>query len=197
MTIAHRLSTIRNADQIIVVNQGRVIEQGDHHTLLTQNGAYAALVNAQQLLHEQELTQAEESKLSELLAKEAEDAKKARVLTRADTSKSLASDILAQRQDIEAAIPGQKQLSIGTMMRRLLSHVGDLKYYYVLGFVASIVVGLVSIRLVKSHYRCSSRRQVYPIFSIVFGLLLGVYSNPDPVEVRNGGNRNALYMLIT
>jgi ATP-binding cassette subfamily B protein len=45
--IAHRLSTIRNADLILVMEQGRIVEQGDHAQLLARGGAYAALYNAQ------------------------------------------------------------------------------------------------------------------------------------------------------
>ena len=47
IVIAHRLSTIENADSIIVMEQGRIVEQGDHHTLLAQNGAYAQLYKLQ------------------------------------------------------------------------------------------------------------------------------------------------------
>jgi len=43
LVIAHRLSTIRNADSIIVMDQGRVVDQGDHHTLLAKGGIYADL----------------------------------------------------------------------------------------------------------------------------------------------------------
>lgn len=45
--VAHRLSTIRNADQIIVMNAGRIIEQGNHDTLMAQNGFYSQLYNSQ------------------------------------------------------------------------------------------------------------------------------------------------------
>lgn len=45
--VAHRLSTIRNADQIIVMNAGRIIEQGNHETLMAQNGFYSQLYNSQ------------------------------------------------------------------------------------------------------------------------------------------------------
>ena len=45
--IAHRLSTIRNADVILVMEQGRIVEQGDHDALLAARGAYARLHDAQ------------------------------------------------------------------------------------------------------------------------------------------------------
>ena len=41
--IAHRLSTIRKADNIVVLSEGRVVEQGTHDALLTLNGEYAKL----------------------------------------------------------------------------------------------------------------------------------------------------------
>lgn len=45
--IAHRLSTIRNADLILVVNDGKILEQGTHEALLEDNGFYASLYRAQ------------------------------------------------------------------------------------------------------------------------------------------------------
>jgi len=45
--VAHRLSTIKNADLILVMKDGKIIEQGDHETLLRQNGFYADLYNSQ------------------------------------------------------------------------------------------------------------------------------------------------------
>lgn len=45
--IAHRLSTIRNADLILVMKDGKIVEQGNHNSLLKQNGFYAELYNSQ------------------------------------------------------------------------------------------------------------------------------------------------------
>jgi len=45
--IAHRLSTIKNADIILVMKNGDIIEQGNHETLLAEDGFYAELYKSQ------------------------------------------------------------------------------------------------------------------------------------------------------
>jgi ATP-binding cassette, subfamily B, bacterial MsbA len=49
LVIAHRLSTIRNADEIIVLQKGEIIERGTHDSLITQNGFYKKLVEMQEI----------------------------------------------------------------------------------------------------------------------------------------------------
>jgi ATP-binding cassette subfamily B multidrug efflux pump len=70
--IAHRLSTIRNADQILVINQGEIIERGSHGELLEHEGFYARLHNSQ-FKGDDELARLEEEaqiREQELLAKQ-------------------------------------------------------------------------------------------------------------------------------
>ncbi len=47
IVIAHRLSTIQHADSIVVMEKGRIVEQGTHNELLEREGAYAKLVRLQ------------------------------------------------------------------------------------------------------------------------------------------------------
>lgn len=47
LIIAHRLSTVRNADRILVMQNGSIIEQGTHQELVTLNGHYASMLQEQ------------------------------------------------------------------------------------------------------------------------------------------------------
>lgn len=49
IVIAHRLSTVRHADEIIVLQKGKIIERGNHETLLLQNGVYKRLIDMQEV----------------------------------------------------------------------------------------------------------------------------------------------------
>ena len=47
LIIAHRLSTIQNADIIVVLENGKIVEQGNHHKLINNNGLYRRLIDMQ------------------------------------------------------------------------------------------------------------------------------------------------------
>jgi len=47
IVIAHRLSTIQNADEIVVLNKGEIVEQGKHNELIAKKGVYKKLVDMQ------------------------------------------------------------------------------------------------------------------------------------------------------
>jgi ATP-binding cassette, subfamily B, bacterial len=53
ITVAHRLSTVRNCDLIVVMDKGKVIEQGNHAQLVATGGLYAQLLAASQSIHPQ------------------------------------------------------------------------------------------------------------------------------------------------
>jgi ABC-type multidrug transport system fused ATPase/permease subunit len=61
--IAHRLSTIRNADLILVLDEGTIVERGSHTELLARNGLYAALVHGQRA----EIEEAEGASLAQVI----------------------------------------------------------------------------------------------------------------------------------
>ncbi|CAF5024863.1 unnamed protein product, partial [Rotaria sp. Silwood1] len=70
LIIAHRLSTIRNADKIIVMQQGEIVEEGDHDSLMKAQGIYFDLVKQQYLceLEEEKELQLEEKERTKLVA---------------------------------------------------------------------------------------------------------------------------------
>lgn len=65
ITIAHRLSTIRDAHNIVVMSEGRIIEQGTHNDLVEKRGAYYNLVSAQNIAAADELTAEEQAAIDE------------------------------------------------------------------------------------------------------------------------------------
>ncbi|MBO4402606.1 MAG: ABC transporter ATP-binding protein, partial [Bacteroidales bacterium] len=50
LIIAHRLSTIRLADEILVLEEGKIIERGNHETLMAANGRYKKMVDLQSFM---------------------------------------------------------------------------------------------------------------------------------------------------
>ncbi|GAB1320227.1 GTPase-activating protein [Madurella fahalii] len=84
ITIAHRLSTIRDAHNIVVMSEGRIVEQGTHDELLEKRGAYYNLVTAQAIAAVNEMTAEEE----EAMDKEEERALIRKASTRNDQGAS-------------------------------------------------------------------------------------------------------------
>ncbi|KAL8805888.1 MAG: hypothetical protein Q9182_001669 [Xanthomendoza sp. 2 TL-2023] len=93
IVIAHRLSTIKTADNIVVMSQGRIVEQGTHDELLEMRSAYYNLVEAQRLSAEKEAEEMEmeqdQEETNEVLKVASHTSKSGANLTRTNTEKSI------------------------------------------------------------------------------------------------------------
>ncbi|KAL8673835.1 MAG: hypothetical protein Q9168_001747 [Polycauliona sp. 1 TL-2023] len=97
IVIAHRLSTIRTADNIVVMSQGRIVEQGSHDELLEMRSAYYNLVEAQRLSAEKEAEEIEmgekQDEIDELLQVASHGSNSGVKLTRTITEKSTSNSL--------------------------------------------------------------------------------------------------------
>lgn len=96
IVIAHKLATIREADNIVVMAKGRILEQGTHSSLLAANGAYARLVQAQTLTSSAAADVADSSSTSD----DDEEAKKEQQ-TEIELSRSLTRYATADRAQLQ------------------------------------------------------------------------------------------------
>ena len=64
--VAHRLSTVKDADEIIVLNKGKIVERGNHDHLIELNGAYKKLVERQLVTMEAEKADESTNKLERM-----------------------------------------------------------------------------------------------------------------------------------
>ena len=141
IVIAHRLSTIRTADNIVVMSQGRIVEQGSHNELVEREGAYYNLVKAQRISAEneeknaestdQESTEDEMAKMSSVTEKGSQQQ-----LARIATEKSVSSIILKGKE------PGQgPQYSLWTLIKVVAAFNRTEVWLMLLGFVFSVIAG--------------------------------------------------------
>ncbi|KAH7170464.1 P-loop containing nucleoside triphosphate hydrolase protein [Dactylonectria macrodidyma] len=93
ITIAHRLSTIKDAHNIVVMTEGRIVEQGSHNELLEKKGAYYNLVSAQKIAAAEEMTADEQAEI------DAEEEKLIRKITTKDGVIADPDDDIAARLD--------------------------------------------------------------------------------------------------
>lgn len=139
IVIAHRLSTIKTADNIVVMSQGRIVEQGSHDELLERKAAYYNLVEAQRISAANEEKKLEED--TQLDTDEGEMPTPGRVvsrqkLERVATGKSVSSAILEKKQDGSGP-----QYSLWTLIKVVGSFNRPEVWLMLIGLFFSIIAG--------------------------------------------------------
>ena len=142
IVIAHRLSTIKTADNIVVMSQGRIVEQGSHDELLEKKSAYYNLVEAQRISAENAEKKTEEDaetieSQEELVTSLTPEKQVTREqLERSTTGKSVSSAILESRKSSSAA-----HYSLWTIIKVVGSFNKKEVHLMLLGLVFSIIAG--------------------------------------------------------
>ncbi|TPX63436.1 hypothetical protein SpCBS45565_g06615 [Spizellomyces sp. 'palustris'] len=185
IVIAHRLSTIRNADNIIVMDQGRIIETGTHHSLVAKEGGfYRKLVQAQQISAKKE-EEAEKTKPkvdpdAVALVDEQEPAKG---LVRANSVHSTHST-RSGKSIPDVSTPGKTPQPSTLDTLRIFNKIMKLNrpeaHYIALGLLGSIVNGVTQ-----------------PVFAILFGQFINVFFiQNDNAKLRHDADFWALMFLV-
>ncbi|KAF2773520.1 multidrug resistance protein 1, 2, 3 [Teratosphaeria nubilosa] len=150
IVIAHRLSTIKHADNIVVMSQGKIVEQGNHDELLARKAAYFNLVEAQRIAAETEAKREDDipildEKDGNLLAptpgtEKAEEMYEADPndleLGRSKTQQSASSKVLANKPTQQ-----QKKYRLVTLIRLIASFNKSEMLYMCMGLLAAVITG--------------------------------------------------------
>ncbi|KAJ3406830.1 GTPase-activating protein [Chytridiales sp. JEL 0842] len=194
IVIAHRLSTIKNADQIICMARGEIIEQGSHDELVSINGFYKKLVDAQQLIqNENEKKKEEEPEPQQnRTADRAYMSTKSNKLPGMNKSLGLSGSRLIMNEalgslgnlttDEEAGVKIKKNphhLSTYYIVRRIFSYNRPELAYIIVGVIASTISGLVM-----------------PAFAVFFSTMLQSFSDPEPERTQNIRFWAAMFVVI-
>ncbi|KAI1808226.1 multidrug resistance protein [Daldinia bambusicola] len=174
ITIAHKLATIRNADNIVVMEKGCVIEQGTHSSLLQQDGVYSRLVKAQDLSITRQVFDNGCSDDVDEKTKDDEPATLAKPLTRYSTLTNSRSEKQLTRDDFEL----WKAVGLLRTIWRLVVSNPELKWTY--SFLLFGCLGAVA---------------SFPGQAILMSKFIGAFQLPG-TEMQSTGNFFALMFLV-
>lgn len=121
IVVAHKLATIRNADQIVVMAKGQIVEQGTHQSLISNDGSYARLVKIQDLQPQEAMDNAEAID---------DRAKESLHITRTSTHRTRSGDDYMDSQAVGHTADSHKQLGIFSVIVRLVRATPELTTPY-------------------------------------------------------------------
>ncbi|KAJ1934659.1 hypothetical protein FBU59_005632, partial [Linderina macrospora] len=185
ISIAHRLSTIRNCDQIYVVHDGIISENGTHDELVMAKGEYAAMVKAQELRQavranvDVEEAEAEED-VDGLIANELKEQALDLKATTHQTLQSIkrVSITQSQRKSKKHHKSLEESSDLFLLLRLLYQYRGSMKIA-IPGTVLAIINGAVM-----------------PCFALVYARLLTALGNPDLHEMKRESTKYACLFMI-
>ncbi|RYP72290.1 hypothetical protein DL771_004264 [Monosporascus sp. 5C6A] len=127
IVIAHKLATIRRAHHIVVMNKGRIVEQGSHESLIAANGTYTRLVRIQDLAVSDKGSETETEESDALEEAKGDPADVTRTLTRYDTSVRERLELQKDRDNYE----NHSQLGFLRAVVRLVRETPELTWAYI------------------------------------------------------------------
>ncbi|KAL7417152.1 ste6-like protein [Mrakia frigida] len=190
ITIAHRLATIKDANNILVMGGGEVLEMGTHNDLLESGGAYATLVTAQQLAAAVDKKSGEEDEGAHqdhdadpqgMSSADARDfaANEKPALERSTTGKSSLSSQILKSKTTGSSTAGNEVIGYPTIAKRFWKINNDCRMYYIVGFITSALGGCV-----------------YPAFGILYGTALNGFSLSSDEQIRWHSYRSGLWFFV-
>ncbi|KAL8335881.1 hypothetical protein RB598_009868 [Gaeumannomyces tritici] len=181
IVIAHKLATVRNADNIVVLSKGAIVEQGTHEALMAAGGAYSRMVRAQKLTAEDGEIQG----IQEDIAVEPE------VAAAEKGPAEVWHGVVGEKRDLEqhaqpARASAVAQYDFGTASRRnilggvweLIRESSELKWYFI-----AILIG------------CLIGSAALPGQALLMGKIMGVFSMP-PDRMADEGNFYSLMFFV-
>ncbi|KAE8369414.1 P-loop containing nucleoside triphosphate hydrolase protein [Aspergillus caelatus] len=161
IVIAHKLATIRNADNIVVMSKGRIVEQGQHSELVARGGAYASLVKAQDLSATRSADDEEQSTEDETPDKEAEPVQS---LARYQTAEARQLTMLQHREDFGL----YKRRGILRSIAKLVISTPNLRFWYFLTIIC-----------------CVAGAAIFPGQALLLANVMDIFSAPNMVDRGN------------
>ncbi|TPX37059.1 hypothetical protein SmJEL517_g00869 [Synchytrium microbalum] len=171
ISIAHRLSTIKNSDLILVMDAGRVVEQGGHEELIAKNGVYARLVQAQDVKTVDPTVIASEQTDTPVVTKQG-DATVINMARRRSSANAETLEMMRRKGSMsgsvnveEEALREAKKLQDAKMMKRPVPWLRLLK-------LSAPETPLIAFSLICA----AGSGAAQPLYSLIFGRVLNAFS---------------------